>query len=92
MALAGTRRRGKIGPLGEPAVIDPGLKGRAALEALEQEGRLFAVPAEVAAVLERDLKSVRLGLHRNQIPHVRVGPRYQVLVAWLRRTANGLAA
>jgi hypothetical protein len=65
------------------------LRGAAALAALE--GRLWATPAQVAAVLERDVKSVYFGLERGDIPSIRVGPRYQISVAWLRRAAEGAA-
>ncbi len=65
-------------------------RGAAALRALEEEGRLFTTPAGVAAVLERDIKSVYLGLERGDIPSTRVGPRYQISVAWLRRQADGV--
>jgi hypothetical protein len=65
------------------------LRGAAKLEALEAEGRLWATPAETADVLERDVKSVYAGLDRGDIPSVRVGPRYQISVAWLRRAAEG---
>jgi hypothetical protein len=64
------------------------LKGAPALKALEEAGRLFATPGEVAAVLDRDIKSVYLGLERGQIPSIRVGPRYQISVAWLRKQAS----
>jgi hypothetical protein len=66
------------------------LRGAAALTALEEAGKLWAIPAEVAAIMERDLKSVYAGLERGDIPSIRIGPRYQVSVAWLRRQANGV--
>jgi hypothetical protein len=76
----------------EAFVIDPQLRGAAALGALEDAGRLFAYPSEVAAVLERDLKTVYLGLKREEIPSTRVGQRYQIALAWLRRQAAGVPA
>jgi hypothetical protein len=66
------------------------LKGAPALKALEEAGRLFASPVEVAAVLDRDIKSVRAAVAHGDIPSIRVGPRYQVSVAWLRRQADGV--
>ena len=71
---------------------DRSLKGRAALEALESEGRLFASPAEAAAVLERDHRTVRLAMARGEVPYTRVGNRFSISVHWLRRTAEGRAA
>jgi hypothetical protein len=73
----------------EGIVIDTSLRGAAALEALGD--RLFAYPAEVAAVLDRDLRTIYAGLERDEIPYLRVGQRYQVSVSWLRRAAEGLA-
>ena len=71
-------------------MIDAQLKGAAALKALEEADRLFAYPSEVAAVLERDLKTVYLGLRREEIPSTRIGQRYQIAMAWLKRQAAGV--
>ncbi len=73
-------------------MIDQNLKGRAALEALERTGRLFAYPAEAAAVLERDHRTVRLAMKRGEVPYTRVGNRFSISIDWLRRTAEGRAA
>ena len=73
-------------------MIDAQLKGAAALKALEEADRLFAYPSEVAAVLERDLKTVYLGLRREEIPSTRIGQRYQIAMAWLKRQAAGVPA
>jgi hypothetical protein len=66
------------------------LVGEAALAELESKGKLFAFPADVAAVFGRDLRSIYLGLERGEIPHTRIGHRYSIPVAWLRRQVNGL--
>lgn len=66
------------------------LKGAPALKALEEAGRLFATPVEVAAVLDRDVKSVRAAIVQGEIPSTKVGPRYQIAAAWLRRQADGV--
>ena len=67
------------------------LKGAAALAALEARGDLFCHPADVAAVLGRNLKTIYPALERGEIPHTRVGQRYSIPVAWLkaRASANG---
>ena len=57
------------------------LRGAPALEALEAAGKLWATPAQAADVLER-----------GEIPNNRVGQRYNVPVAWLRRQADGVTA
>ena len=71
-------------------MVNDRLCGAAKLAALEAAGKLFATPAEAADVLERDIKSVRAGLDRGEIPAVRVGPRWQISVKWLRRQADGV--
>jgi hypothetical protein len=68
------------------------LRGAAALEALEAAGKLWATPAQTADVLERDLKATYLALERGEIPSNRIGQRYNVPVAWLRRQADGVTA
>jgi excisionase family DNA binding protein len=65
------------------------LKGAAALAALEKDGRLFATPAEAAVILRRDVRTIYAGLERGEIPNTRVGQRFQIPVAWLRRQADG---
>jgi len=54
------------------------LRDAAALEALGD--RLFATPREVADVIERDIRSVYAALKHGEIPHTRIGQRYQVPV------------
>ena len=71
------------------ATVTDQLKGAAALAALEASGQLFCYPADVAAVLGIDLRSVYAALERGEIPHTRVSQRYRISVAWLRRPANG---
>jgi excisionase family DNA binding protein len=66
------------------------LNGAAVLAALEARGDLFCFPADVAAVLGRNLKTIYPALERGEIPHTRVGQRYSIPVAWLRRQADGL--
>lgn len=66
------------------------LKGAAALKALEREGNLFASPADVAVIMRRDIRTIYAGLERGEIPSTRVGQRYQVPMAWLRRQVDGL--
>ena len=73
-----------------PDDIDTDLKGAAALAALKARGKLFAYPHDVAAVMERDLRTIYDGIKRGEIPHTRIGQRYQVPVAWLRRQVDGL--
>jgi hypothetical protein len=69
---------------------EQGLEGEALLTALEADGRLFAFPAETAAVFRKDTKTVYLALERGEIPYVRIGQRYQISVAWMRRQVDGL--
>ena len=76
----------------EGASVDKELRGAAALKALEKQGRLFAYPAEAAAILERDVRTIYAGLRNGQVPFTKVGQRYQIPVAWLRRAADGRAA
>jgi excisionase family DNA binding protein len=68
------------------------LKGAAALAALESRGELFCFPADVAAVLGRNLKTIYPALERGEIPYTRVGQRYSIPVSWLRRAADGADA
>jgi hypothetical protein len=65
-------------------------RGRAALEALEAQGKLFAYPADVADIFEQDRKTIYLALERGTIPSTRIGQRYQIPVAWLRRQVDGV--
>ena len=65
------------------------LQGTAALADLERKGFLFATPAEAAAVMRRDVRTIYAGLERGEIPSTRVGQRFQIPVAWLRRQADG---
>ena len=67
------------------------LRGTAALKALESEGRLFASPAQVAAIMDRDIRTIYGALERGEIPSTRIGQRYSIPVAWLRQ-ASGVAA
>jgi hypothetical protein len=64
--------------------------GAAALAALEASGKLFCYPADVAAVFDKDRDTIYLALERGEIPHTRLGQRYQIPVAWLRRQVEGL--
>ena len=52
------------------------------------DGKLFASAPEVAAVLRSDPRSVRRSIVAGDIPATRVGPRWLVPVAWLRRAAG----
>jgi len=65
------------------------IKGLAALTALEDSGKLFCFPADVARVIDKDLKTVYPALERGEIPHIRIGQRYHISVAWLRRQVDG---
>ena len=68
-----------------------GLMGEPLLAALEAEGRTFACPAEMAAIFDgRDIKSIYAGLERGEIPYTRIGQRYSIPVAWIRRQVDGL--
>lgn len=71
------------------AVVTDQLKGAAALAALEEQGKLFCYPADVAAVIGKDLRSVYTALERGEIPHTRLGQRYHIPVSWVRRQVNG---
>ena len=73
----------------EGGIVGHQLRGAAALVALETEGRLFATPAEAAAVMRRDVRTIYAGLERGEIPSTRVGQRFHIPVAWLRRQADG---
>ena len=66
------------------------LRGAAALAALESEGKLFGYGQDVAAVLDRDPRTVYDSIRRGEIPHVKIGQRYMVSVAWMRRQVDGL--
>jgi hypothetical protein len=66
------------------------IKGEAALAALEAQGKTFGFPADVADVFGKDVKAVYLALERGEIPHVRIGQRYQISVAWMRRQVDGV--
>jgi excisionase family DNA binding protein len=65
-------------------------RGRAALDALEASGKLFATPQEVAAVMGRDFKTIYPAMERGEIPFTRIGQRYQISMAWLRRQVDGV--
>ena len=71
------------------AVVTDQLKGAAALAALEASGQLFCFPADVAAVIGKDLRSVYAALNRGEIPCIRIGQRRHISVAWLRRQVDG---
>lgn len=64
------------------------LKGAAALAAIVQDGRLFATPAEVAAIMDRDIRTVYGALERGEVPSTRMGQRYSIPVAWLRQASG----
>jgi hypothetical protein len=66
------------------------VKGLVALTALEEAGRLFCFPADVANVLDKDVRTIYDALERDEIPHTRIGQRYHISVAWLRRQADGI--
>jgi hypothetical protein len=63
-----------------------------ALADLEAQGKLFTTPAVAAIVLGRDYRTILAGLERGDIPFTRVGQRYTIPVAWLRRAASGVSA
>jgi excisionase family DNA binding protein len=68
------------------------LKGAAALAALEERGDLFASPAQAAAILKLNLRTVYAALERGEIPSTRVVTLYKIPVAWLRQQASKVAA
>jgi hypothetical protein len=74
----------------ERGIVDDQLRGEAALKALEKAGKLWISPAKAAAVMERDVRTIYGALERGEIPNTKVGQRYQIPVAWLRRQADGL--
>src|SRR5262249_4128913 len=65
------------------------IKGREALDALEASGKLVCSPADVARVIDKDHKTVYSALERGEIPHTRIGQRYHISIAWLRRQVDG---
>jgi excisionase family DNA binding protein len=64
------------------------VKGREALEALEASGRLFCYPAEAADVIDKDHKTVYAAIERGEIPYTKIGQRYHISIAWLRRQVD----
>jgi excisionase family DNA binding protein len=68
--------------------------GPIALEDLE--GRSFAYPYEVAAILRIDVRTVRRAIEDGEIPAVKTRQQFRIPVAWLRQKAlaeqNGPAA
>ena len=72
--------------------MDTRLKGEAALKRMESRGQTWASPAETAHVVQRDVRTVYGALKRGEIPSTKVGQRYYVSVAWLRRQVDGVAA
>ena len=68
------------------------LRGAEALNALVAQGKLFCYAQDVADVMERDPRTVYDAIKRGEIPHTRIGQRYQVPVAWLRRQVDGTEA
>jgi excisionase family DNA binding protein len=64
------------------------LRGAAALAALEKRGDLFTSPAEAARILKLDVRTVYGALERGQIPHTKIGQKYQIPVSWLRKQAG----
>jgi hypothetical protein len=95
--LASARRGGRRRTGGQPKTTGyipsrDRIKGLAALEALEASGRLFCYPADVANVIDKDLKTIHAALSRGEIPHTRIGQRYHISIAWLRRQVDGLGS
>jgi hypothetical protein len=66
-----------------------GLTGEAVLAALEAAGKTFGYPADAAVVFEKDIKTIYLAMERGEIPHTRIGQRYHIPVAWMRRQVDG---
>jgi hypothetical protein len=68
------------------------LRGAAAFAALEDQGRLFCYPSNVAAIIGLDIRTVYRGIESGDIPCTRIGQRHQIPVAWLRRQVEGADA
>jgi hypothetical protein len=85
-------RRNRGGSACPEASLAKKLTGAAALAALEKDGRLFASPAEVAAVMDRDIRTIYGALERGEVPSTRIGQRYSIPLAWLRQQASGVPA
>src|SRR5947209_2696379 len=72
------------------AAIEQGkLRGAEALAALHDQGRLFGWPYEVAAVFERDQRTIYAGIRNGEIPCTKIGPRHQIPLAWVDRQVDG---
>jgi excisionase family DNA binding protein len=50
--------------------------------------RLFADVTEAAAILRYDPRTVRRAIEAGDIPAVRVGERWRIPTAWLRKQAG----
>jgi hypothetical protein len=73
--------------------LDPSpLKGAAALAALDEQGKLFCYAADVAAVFDKDLRTVYTAMDRGEIPSVKMGQRRQIPLAWVHRQVEGTDA
>jgi excisionase family DNA binding protein len=66
------------------------LKGLEALTALEQGTNLFCYPQDAADVLGKDLKTTYDAIKRGEIPAIKIGQRYSISIAWLRRQVDGI--
>jgi hypothetical protein len=66
------------------------LKGAEALAALEKDGDLFASPAWTARIMRRDIRTIYAAIKSGEIPSIKIGQRYSVSVAWLRRQVDGV--
>jgi excisionase family DNA binding protein len=58
------------------------------LDELIAAGRNFATAAEAKAILEVDERTIYAGIERGEIPATRMGNRWKIPVAWLRKEAG----
>jgi len=65
------------------------IRGAALLEQLEHQGQLFCQPADTAAVTGKDPRTIYAAIKSGEIPSTKIGQRYHISVAWLRRQVDG---
>lgn len=57
------------------------------LDALLASGAAFTDPPTAAVILDADERTIRAAIKAGDIPATRVGQRWKIPVAWLRRAA-----
>jgi excisionase family DNA binding protein len=56
------------------------------------KGRNFAKVFEVAAIFERDRRTIRTAIRNGDIPAVKIGAEYLIPVAWVLAQAQAVTA